>query len=153
MNAHDFLKQQHREVENLYTEFEVASEDAKTDIGKEILTNLTVHAEIEEELYYPEFEAVGETELADEYRAEHAAVKAQVARLAMKDAEDEEYAPSMKALIESVLMHVKEEEEEGFPMAENLIGAERLEELGPQLEARSKELKESTIKRLWATMT
>lgn len=153
MNAHEFLKQQHREVENLYTEFEVAAEDAKTEIGKEILTNLTVHAEIEEELYYPELEAAGETELADEYRAEHAAVKAQVARLAMMDAEDEEYAPSMKALMEAVLMHVKEEEEEGFPMVEQLVGAERLAELGPQLEARATELKESTIKRLWASLT
>lgn len=153
MNAHDFLKTQHREVEELYTAFESAGENEKEAIGKQILTALTVHAEIEEELYYPELEAVGETELADEYRAEHAAVKAQILRLATKDADDEEYAPSMKALMESVLMHVQEEEEEGFPMVEQLVGMERLQELGPQLEARATALEESTIKRLWAAIT
>jgi hemerythrin superfamily protein len=153
MNAHDFLTTQHREVENLYTQFESASEDAKTELGKQILTALTVHAEIEEELYYPELEAVGETELADEYRAEHAAVKAQILRLATMDADDEEYTPSMKALMEAVLMHVQEEESEGFPMVEQLVGVERLQELGPQLEARATTLEESALKRLWASIT
>ena len=60
MNAIDMLEQQHREVEELFEEFEGAGEGAKKTkerLCREIADALAIHAEIEEKLFYPEVEA------------------------------------------------------------------------------------------------
>jgi hemerythrin superfamily protein len=153
MDANEFLMQQHREVENLYDEYQEATGEAKHECGKQILTALTVHADIEEEIYYPAVQEAGDKQLVDEYKAEHAALKLHISHLAMKTSVDEEYEATMTALMEAVNQHIEEEEEEGMPEAENLLGEAKLMELGSKLEERAKELEESTIKRLWATIT
>jgi hypothetical protein len=153
MNAHDFLKQQHREVEQLYDAYQSAADESKHEIGKHILTSLTVHADIEEEIYYPEIEQAGDKQLMDEYRAEHAALKLHITRLSLLNPADEEYEATMTALMEAVTQHVEEEEDEGMPEAETLLSVEKLEDIGTRLEERSQELEESTIKRMWASIT
>lgn len=153
MNANDLLKKQHREVEKKYKQFLKAAPSERSEIGKDILTDLTAHAETEEEFYYPALESAGEDNVAAEYRAEHAAMKVHIARLTMMDAEDRGYAPTMKALMESVIMHAQEEETEGMPRTERLLGREKLEALGPKMENRFMELKGSALKRLLAAIT
>jgi hemerythrin superfamily protein len=153
MNANEILTQQHRDVERLYTEFETASGNEKKELCRQILRDLTVHAEIEEEFYYPELEKAGHKELADEYRAEHTAMKTQIAKLSTMKMEDDALEPTMKAMMESVLHHAKEEEEGAMPKMEEAVSEGTLTELGPKLEARTRELRESTAKRLWAAIT
>ena len=153
MNVHDLIRRDHEELRDSYAQFETAEGEAKEEVGTKLLTDLTVHAIVEEELYYPEFDNAGEGERADEYRAEHAAVKAQVARLSTLGVDDPEYGPSMKALMESVEPHMEEEETTGFPAAEAYLSEADLERIGTKMEERKGELEESTIKRLWATLT
>lgn len=153
MNANELLTEQHREIERLYTEFETVTGERKKELCKQLLRDLTVHAEIEEELYYPELEKAGHKELADEYRAEHAAMKTNIAKLSIMKMDDERLMPTMKAMMEEVMHHAKEEEEEAMPKMEEAVSEGALTELGPKLEARAKELKESTAKRLWAAIT
>lgn len=145
--------QDHRELEDAYTDFVAAEGEEREELAKQILTDLTVHAIVEEEFYYPLLEEAGEKALADEARAEHEGVKVYIAKLSMMDVDSEEYAPAMKAMMESVLHHVAEEESTAMPRMEEIIGTERLEEMVPEMEARKEELRESTMKRLFAAIT
>lgn len=153
MNANDLLIEDHRTVEDTYDQFREAEGEERTELGKQILTDLTVHAAVEEEHYYPELERNGEQALANEYRAEHEGVKAYIARLSMMSADDEEYEPTMKAMMESVTRHVAEEEATAMPKMAEIIGEERLMEMGREIEERREELRDSAIKRLFATIT
>lgn len=150
MNATDLIRQDHQAARELYERFEAAMSEERTDIGTELLKELTVHAIIEEEIFYPALENAGEKPIIDEYRAEHAAMKSEIARLSRFDAADEEYGPSMKALMDTVNHHIEEEESGGLPAAETVLSEGELEVLGQQMEARKGELEDSTIKRLWA---
>lgn len=149
------LIEQHRSIEQTYEEY-LATVDKveKTRLAKKILTDLTVHAALEEELYYPELEKVSEEgeELAAEYRAEHEQVKTLVHSLSRLDVEDPEFDAQMNVLMDSVDKHVEEEESEAMPQMEDMIGSDRLKELGKDFIARDKELHDSTLKRLWADM-
>ena len=153
MNAHDLIKQDHEEARALYREFEGAQGEEQTNLGKELVTLLTVHASVEEELYYPEFEKAGEKDTFNEFEAEHAEAKTLITKLVRMDASDEEYAPTMKALMEAVEHHAQEEETEGMPLAETFLSEEDLSILGAKMAARKEELEESTLKRLWAAIT
>ncbi|HEU4677647.1 MAG TPA: hemerythrin domain-containing protein [Candidatus Paceibacterota bacterium] len=153
MNANEFLKKQHRDVQALYEEFKAADGDAKDEIGKKLLTALVVHDDIEDELYYPELEKVGLKDSVEEYRAEHVATETNIGRLKTMDHEDDEFEPTMKAMMEGVNHHIEEEETQGMPKFEALVDPGVLADLGAKLDARSKELHESTLKRLWATLT
>lgn len=153
MNANELLKKQHREVEQKYQRFLQAAGTEREEIGRDILTDLTAHAEIEEELYYPALEVAGERSVADEFRAEHAAARTLIAKLSMMDTEDAAYEPTMRALMEAVMAHSREEESDGMPQAARMLGRGKLDALGPKMEARFRELKESTLKRLWAAIT
>lgn len=153
MNANELLTRQHREVEQKYERFTGAAGKTRENLAKDILTDLTAHAEIEEEFYYPALEEAGEDSMAAEYKAEHVAMKTNIAKLSMMSLDSDEYEPTMKALMESVLMHAQEEESEGMPEAAVVLGEEKLQELGPKMERRFAELKESTLKRLWASIT
>jgi hemerythrin superfamily protein len=153
MNANDLLKAQHRDVEQKYTQFKTATGAEREHLGKEILTDLTAHAEIEEEFYYPALADAGDTAAVDEYKAEHAEMKTLITKLTMMGAEDDAYVPTMKALMESVIHHAKEEEAEGMPEAAKRLGNAKLEALGPKMKERFQELKQSTLKRLWASIT
>lgn len=152
MNAHELIREDHEEVRDLYSQFEAAAGEEREELGRQILTALTVHTAVEEELYYPAFAAAGEQDTATEYEAEHAEAKALINELVRMDAADEEYAPTMKALMEAVESHMDEEESEGMPLAETFLSEEDLALLGAKMEARKQELEESTIKRLWASI-
>jgi hemerythrin superfamily protein len=153
MNAHDLIRRDHDKVRDSYAAFESATGEEQTDIGTRILTDLTVHTVAEEEIYYPALDSAGEKDLAEEYRAEHAAAKALISKLSTMDASDPEYLPTMKALMEAVEDHMEEEESEGFPAVEAILAESDLERIGTEMEQREGELEESAIKRLWAAIT
>jgi hemerythrin-like domain-containing protein len=72
--------------------------------------------------------------MIDEAFEEHHVVDLVLAELPQVDPEDERFEAKMTVLSELVKHHVEEEEEEMFPMAEKKLGAERIKELGQQLE-------------------
>ena len=137
------LKQDHRAVEALFEEFEEADESEQSDLATRICQMLTVHAQIEEELLYPQAkEAFGEEEDEMVYEAEieHGSAKELIAKIEAGTPEDPEFKPLVKVLSEYIKHHVKEEEKEMFPA---LKEAEiDLKELGSQLAHRKMELME-----------
>ena len=119
-DAISLLMQDHREVEGMFKEFEKAkkSEDdgAKSEIVKRVCAALTVHAEIEEEIFYPAVrEEIEDDDTMDEAEVEHASIKELVGQLEEMDPSDSLYDARMTVLSEYVKHHVKEEEGEMFP--------------------------------------
>jgi hemerythrin superfamily protein len=139
------LKNDHRLVERLFDQFEEAEDEQLDSIAQRVCQLLTVHAQIEEELLYPQameaFEGEEEeTELVHEAEVEHASAKDLIAKIEGMTSDDEAFKATVKVLAEYVKHHVKEEEGEMFP---KLKKAELdLKELGTQLAERKMQLME-----------
>ena len=135
------LKQDHREVEAMFEEFEGL--DSKAEKGKlaaKICLMLTVHATIEEELLYPQAHEEIEEDLVDEAIVEHASAKQLIAEIEAMSPGDHLFDAKVKVLGEYIKHHVKEEEGEMFPQLRN--SDIDLEALGEQLMERKTKLLE-----------
>lgn len=142
MNAVKMLKQQHREVEKLFKQFEAAkSAGPREKAFFEIADALAVHATIEERHFYPAVKETETEEILLESVEEHLEVKRIIADLLDMDAEEEEFGAKMKVLKENVEHHVEEEESELFPKVEKLFDEETLEAIGAAMEETQEELK------------
>jgi len=137
------LKQDHRAVEALFDEFEDADESEQSELATRICQMLTVHAQIEEELLYPQAkEAFGEEEdeMVYEAEVEHDSAKELIAKIEAATPEDPEFKSLVKVLSEYVKHHVKEEEKQMFPaLKETELD---LKEMGSQLAQRKMQLME-----------
>ena len=143
MNAIDLLKHQHRDVEDLFEEFEGAGEGAKKTrerICREISDQLAIHAELEEKLFYPESKQAQTEELLRESLEEHLQMKRMIADLMEAGPEDEQFEAKMTVLKEEVEHHVKEEEEELFPKVKKACSKEELDDLGARMQQLARQL-------------
>jgi hemerythrin superfamily protein len=137
----------HKEVKKLFKEFEKLSKaediDGKVEIANQICEELTVHATIEEEIFYPAArEAIGEEDMMNEAIVEHASAKDLIAQIQEMSGDDEMYDAKVKVLSEYIDHHVEEEEKEMFPKAKK--AKMDLEGLGVQLMERKEELMTET---------
>ena len=140
MNALTLLKQDHQNVEALFSRFEELARGngtkAKFDVVQKIIEHLSVHAGIEEQVFYP---AVREA-LADskpmilEALEEHHAVKVMLSEIEKLSPEAERLDAKVTVLIENVRHHVKEEEGELFPQVRDAMTVQQLDELGETME-------------------
>jgi hemerythrin superfamily protein len=139
------LKQDHRTVEDLFEKFEKASGDGrKQALAEQICLELSVHAEIEEEIFYPACEGKVDEDLLKESYVEHDGAKVLIAEImAGGPKEDEFYDAKVKVLSEEIEHHVEEEEKrmEGLFAQARKAGLD-MEALGEQLAARKMELTE-----------
>ena len=118
MNAIELLEQDHREVEEYFDDFEDADENEKALLAAKICLALTVHAQIEEEIFYPAArKATKDDDLLDEAAVEHAGAKELIAQIESMKPGDDLYDAKVKVLGEYIRHHVKEEEGELFPEA------------------------------------
>ena len=143
MNAIDLLEQQHREVEELFEEFEGAGDGAvktKERLCREISDALAVHAEIEEKLFYPESKQADTEEILRESVEEHLAMKRLVADLLESEPSDDQFEAKMTVLKEQVEHHVQEEEKELFPKVRKDLSKEELEDLGERMQTMADDL-------------
>jgi hypothetical protein len=140
------LEQDHRQVEEWFAEYDELKEDnRKGDLAEKICVALKVHAQIEEEIFYPQArEATKDNDLIDEAVVEHATVKNLIGEIEAMEVGEELYDAKMRVLGEMVKHHIKEEEEELFPELEaakmNLDAvdkeiSERKEELMSEMQA------------------
>jgi len=143
-SAVEVLKQDHDEVEKLFDQYEDAKDESNAELKAQIVAAvcraLTIHARIEEEIFYPAMRR-GEEEaddLVDEAAVEHQTVKALVAELEGASPDDDLYDAKVKVLSEYVKHHVKEEEGEMFPLARK--SDLDLDALGAELLARKEAL-------------
>lgn len=106
------LREDHRKVEKLFKEFEEAKGDGRKEkLAHEIALELSVHAAIEEEIFYPACEGKVEEELLKESYVEHDSAKLLIAEIENGKGESDEYFDSkVKVLQEQIEHHVEEEE-------------------------------------------
>ena len=115
------LTADHREVSDMFEQFENLSDRAKATKAKlteKICNALIAHTTIEEEIFYPAVrEAVKDEDMVDEAVVEHASAKDLIQQLQEMNPDDDLYDAKVKVLSEQIEHHVKEEEEEMFEKA------------------------------------
>ena len=137
------LASDHRKVEALFSQFEKArGAPAKEKLVRQICTELKVHAQIEEEIYYPEIRGKVEEDALDEAYVEHDSAKLLINELEAAEPDEDFYDAKVKVLQELIEHHVKEEEKERDNLFQQTRAADiDLEALGERLAARKAELK------------
>jgi len=136
------LKHDHREVEDLFEKFQNASgKDRKWQIAQQICNELKIHAQIEEEIFYPAFNGKVEDDLYREAFVEHDGAKVLINDIVTSKGEDDFFEAKVTVLCEEIAHHVKEEEKpgEGFFAQARESGADMVA-LRDQLMARKEEL-------------
>jgi hemerythrin superfamily protein len=136
------LKADHREVEEMFEQFEKSrSAEKKAKLAQKICDALKVHTQIEEEIFYPAFlEATGNKDIHHEAEIEHDAAKKLIAEIDASKPSDEYFDSRVKVLSEMIKHHVKEEEQREGMFAEARDSDMDLDALGAQMQARKEEL-------------
>lgn len=122
-DAIDLLDADHKAVKKLFMNYTALCEDDapfkhRQHLAEKICQELTVHAQIEEEIFYPAVrEAIGDDALMDEARQEHAQAKDLIARIRAMNTDDDSYDAAVKQLEDAITEHVKEEREQMFLQA------------------------------------
>jgi hemerythrin superfamily protein len=139
-DATALLRADHKRVASLFSDYEKASTKAtKKQLVAQICSELSVHAQVEEEIFYPAIkQALKDKELIPEATVEHASLKALVAQVEGIEPDGEMFDAKIKVLSEYVDHHVKEEQNEMFPKAE--ASNVDMAALGAQLAERKAEL-------------
>ena len=144
------LTEDHKEVKKLFKAFEKLADsddvERKQELAEQICLALSVHAEIEEEIFYPATRAgIDDDDLLNEAEVEHASAKDLIAQIQAMSASDEMFDAKVTVLGEYIDHHVEEEEGEMFPKAKK--AKLDLAELGEQMAARKAELMETSAPR------
>jgi hemerythrin superfamily protein len=141
------LRADHKMVSDMFAEFEkTESGEKKRRLAEQICQELTIHAQIEEEIFYPAVKGVlthskHEEELVPEAQVEHQSLKQLIEDIENTDTDDELFDARVKVLGEYVKHHVKEEQDEIFPKARE--SDLDMVELGAMLMQRKQELQKS----------
>ena len=151
-DACELLDADHIAVKHLFVEYArlaMAAPDAvgeRQPIAQRICAELTVHAQIEEEIFYPALrQAIAMPELLDQAEAEHQQAKELIAQIQAARRATPALDDLVSELARAVEQHVKEERDHLFPKARSAAGLD-LEALGAQLQERQQEL-QSKMKR------
>lgn len=138
--ATTLLRADHKLVSTLFADYDkTRSSLKKQQLVAQICTELTVHAQVEEEIFYPAFKAaLKDKELVAEATVEHATLKELIAQVEGVEPDGEMFDAKIKVLSEYVKHHVKEEQNEMFPKAES--SSLDMIELGAALSKRKAEL-------------
>ena len=138
MDALELLKTDHQKVKALFEKAE-ATENAKQQkrIFDQIKIELETHARIEETVFYPAVQKHEELkDMVLESLEEHKQIKTLLREMENLASDSEKFEPKLKVLMENVEHHAEEEEEEKmFPKLRQIMGKQKLEQLGADLEA------------------
>lgn len=124
-DACDLLDADHKAVKKMFKAYEELTESRarsaaqkKLELARRICLELTVHAQLEEEVFYPALRgAIKETNLLDEAEVEHQALRDLMEQLQVMAAPDEKFDAKVKVLGEFTDHHVREERSDIFPKA------------------------------------
>ena len=142
-DAIKLLTADHAKVKKMFKEFEKLSkkddEEGKQELATQICQELMVHAQLEEEIFYPAArEAIEDEELMNEAVVEHNSAKELIAQIRSMGASDPMFDATVKVLGEYVNHHIEEEQNEIFPKVEK--AKVDLEEIGAEIAQRKEEL-------------
>ena len=141
MDAIELLTCQHRALETLLDHVLDAPDAAR--IGPafaRVADELTVHITSEEQVFYPAVRAGRTEDILLESLEEHLSLKRLLADLLVLDPAERTFEPKFKVLAEQAEHHHKEEEEHLFPKVRKLLDAERLRQLGDEMQAMQQRL-------------
>lgn len=147
-DACDLLDADHIAVKHLFVDYArlayapaAAAGDERLSLARQICKELSVHAQIEEEIFYPALEDAlpNKSDVLDEGRAEHQKVKKLIARIQGMASPNDELDKAVAELAQLVEHHVKEERDELFPGARSAQGLD-LHALAEQLRTRQEQL-------------
>ena len=142
MDAISLLKADHKAVAKLFREYKAAKRAGRADRTKivdRVIKELSIHAAIEEQVFYPAVRAEV-PKLEDdvlESLEEHHVLKWTLEELSAIGADDERYDAKVTVMMEQVRHHVEEEEHDWFPKVRAALDRSRLQQLGGEL-ARAK---------------
>ena len=132
------LTADHKRVKKLFKTFDKMKEDGsatdKQALAQQICDELSLHAEVEEQIFYPATrESIDKDDMLDEAEVEHASAKDLIAQIQAGDPSDPKWAAKVTVLGEYIDHHVEEEENEMFPKARK--AKMDLESLGKEIAA------------------
>ena len=140
LDAIALLRADHKKVSEMFDQFEkTRSANKKKTLVAQICMELAIHAQIEEEIFYPAVkQALKDKELVPEATVEHASVKDLISQVQGVEPDGEMYDAKVKVMSEYVKHHVKEEQTEMFPKAKksNLD----MKQLGAEMTERKQQL-------------
>ena len=144
-DAIKLLTADHAKVKKMFKEFEKLSkkddEEGKRELATQICQELMVHAQLEEEIFYPAArEAIEDEDLMNEAVVEHNSAKELIAQIQSMGASDPMFDATVKVLGEYVNHHIEDEQNEIFPKVEK--AKVDLEEIGAEIAQRKEELME-----------
>ena len=142
MNAFQLLKEDHQKVSGIFQQLEPTTERAektRTELFAKLNEELTIHAKVEEAVFYPAIKQAAETrEIVLEGFEEHHVVKILLKELEGLSVESEQWTAKLKVLQENVEHHVEEEEGEMFQKARQVLSEEQINDLGARMEEEKK---------------
>jgi hemerythrin-like domain-containing protein len=144
-DAIELLTRDHNEVKKMFKEYEKLCKkddtEGKKTVATQICQALTVHAQLEEEIFYPVVrEAIDDDDLMNEAMVEHTSAKDLIAQIQAMRVSDPMYDAVVTVLGEYINHHVEEEQNEIFPKA--MKTKIDLEEIGREMAERKKVLME-----------
>ena len=138
MKATDVIARDHRAAEALYEKFKAAAEEDKKDIEHKLFAALTAHELMEDMHFYPALsDKLEDDEILDELKHEQTTLKFGAMGTHVKETVAGPNEERVEDVMEKVLAHAQKEEELVFPMAEELLTEEELEEIGDRMEPMS----------------
>ncbi|HVF67592.1 MAG TPA: hemerythrin domain-containing protein [Pyrinomonadaceae bacterium] len=148
MNAFQLLKEDHKKVSGIFQQLEPTTERAektRTELFAKLNEELSIHAQIEEQIFYPAIKQAAETrEIVLEGFEEHHVVKILLKELESMPVDTEQWAAKLKVLQENVEHHVEEEEGEMFPKTQDVLSEDEINQLGVRMEELKNQLKQQT---------
>ena len=146
MDVFNLLQEDHENVSLIFKKIEsmgsTETEQTREQLFKELYTELTLHAEVEEDVVYPFFEEKQETaSIVEESLHEHEEIETLLSELKAMRPDDEGWMSTLTELKEKVEHHVQEEEGEFFPTARTLISEDQAQRLGETVETMKEELR------------
>lgn len=145
-SALDLLRADHDRVKGLFGEFDALrgnddADERKAELVDEICYELTLHSQLEEEIFYPVLRsAIDDDEMMDEADVEHAGARDLISQLEVMYPGDDHFDATVTVLGEEIAHHIEKEEGEMFTAARK-AGVD-LDELAEQLAARKEELED-----------
>lgn len=133
MDAISLLKEQHREAEALMRQIEKADDIARLPLIEQLADALTVHTEIEEQIFYPGIKHKETEELLKDSFQEHAEVKTKLAILAEAEPGEGIISSTFQQMANEVRHHLHEEETQLFPTVQRVFDREALERMGERM--------------------
>jgi iron-sulfur cluster repair protein YtfE (RIC family) len=144
MNAFELLKQDHKKVSGIFEKLEPTTENAiktREELFTQLKQELDVHAQIEEQIFYPAIKEAEKThDITLEAIEEHNVIKTLLSELDAEPKDTEEWGAKLTVLKENVEHHVEEEETEMFPKSKKVLSEVEVEVLGTRMAEAKKQL-------------